>query len=478
MGRDIWQWLTIVGFVPLLINEHYFFLNKKKFKNIHIFFHVYLSFFIWNALSTWWILNATIIGALLAIILNSLFQAIVFWIAHIVKRNTSTKLGFIALIVFWLSFEYIHLNWELSWPWLTLGNGLSEQVAFIQWYEYTGVLGGSLWVLLISTMLSSINIQWIIDAYVKRKLIFAFLFITFFPILFSLYRYHSYAMQGNPLKVAVIQPNIDPYNDKFSGMTEHQQLERFFYLTDKTIIYKPDYIIGPETAIPAGFWEEDTATHEHILLFKSYAQQYSTSFIIGASTYRMFDTKESPTMRSFDNKYYEAYNTALQIDSHRIQFYRKMKLVLGVEKMPFPNILGFLEDFAIKLGGTSGSLGTEKEPKSLFGKTIVAPAICYESIYGEHIGQFIQKGAQWISVITNDGWWKDTPGYKQHLSYSRILAIETRKDIARSANTGISAFINQRGDIVKHTSWWKPEFLVNNIYGNNIKTFYVTWEII
>lgn len=473
----IWQWLTIAGLVPLLLNEHYFYLNKKNYKSYKFFFHAYLTFFVWNAFSTWWIVNATIVGAILAVSLNSLFMAITAWVFHVIKRKTSLKVGYAFLIFGWLSFEYLHHNWELSWTWMTLGNAFSEQVPFIQWYEYTGILGGSLWILLVSVILTVIIIQWIIDAYVKRFLIYTIIIIITFPVTFSLIRYYTYKENGKDIPVTIIQPNIDPYNDKFFGMSVDEQLRRIIELAQNKINDSTLYVIGPETALPQGIWEDDFNIHPHITLIKNFCKTHHLYFILGASTYKMFDYKISPIARPYDNgkSFYEAYNTALQIDSHQIQVYHKTKLVLGVEKMPFPKLLGFLEDWALKLGGTSGSLGTQKEPTVFTGKSTVAPAICYESIYGEYLSKFVNIDAQWIAIITNDGWWEDTPGYHQHLSFSRLRAIELRKDIARSANTGISAFINQRGDIVQQTSWWVPVAISGIIKANDIKTFYSMW---
>ncbi len=473
----IWQWMVLFGFVPLLLNEHFFYQYKERFKSYHFFFHSYLTFFIWNGFSTWWIMKATLIGATLAIVLNSFFMAVVAWLFHVIKRNTSVRFGYLFFIVSWLAFEYLHLNWELSWPWLTLGNALSEQVKFIQWYEYTGVFGGSLYILLVNVLLTLIFIEWIIDAYVRRRLIVYLLVILLLPSIFSLFRYYIYTENGSPIEVVVVQPNIDPYNDKFSGMSVEEQLNRFCMLAEQHVNPSTQYIIGPETALPQGIWEEDFDIHPHILRIKELAKKHKLSIILGASTYKMFDFKVSPVARKFNDsdKYYESYNTAIQIDSNKIQVYHKSKLVLGVEKMPFPKTLSFLEELALDLGGTSGSLGTQKEPTIFYGKTKVAPAICYESIYGEYLSKFILKDAQWIAVITNDGWWDDTPGYKQHLSYSRLRAIEFRKSIARSANTGISAIINQRGDVVQSTNWWEATAIRNTIYSNNTQTFYSMW---
>ncbi|MCK5169803.1 MAG: apolipoprotein N-acyltransferase, partial [Bacteroidales bacterium] len=95
--------------------------------------------------------------------------------------------------------------------------------------------------------------------------------------------------------------------------------------------------------------------------------------------------------------------------------------------------------------------------------------------YGEFVTDYIKNGADFIFVITNDGWWGNTAGYKQHLNYSQLRAIETRRSIARSANTGISAFINQRGEILSRTQWWVRDAIKDTIKANTELTFYVKY---
>jgi apolipoprotein N-acyltransferase len=205
--------------------------------------------------------------------------------------------------------------------------------------------------------------------------------------------------------------------------------------------------------------------------------------VSGISTYYLFESKEklSNTARAlYDNQgYYDAYNSAIQVDnSPHLQLYHKSKLVQGVEMIPFASLMEPLKKLTIELGGTIGSLGSQLAPetfRSLDGNKKIAPVICYESIYGEYVVEYIRKGAGLIFIMTNDGWWKDTPGYQQHLAYARLRAIETRRSIARSANTGISAFINQKGEIIKQTNWWEPAVLSGQLNTNEQLTFYVTY---
>jgi apolipoprotein N-acyltransferase len=123
-------------------------------------------------------------------------------------------------------------------------------------------------------------------------------------------------------------------------------------------------------------------------------------------------------------------------------------LVPGVETLPW--FLKFIDKWFEKFGGTTAGYAKQKERTVLAVKNgfNIAPSICYESIYGEFMSKYVRNGANLICIITNDGWWKKTPGHKQHMNYARLRAIETRTWVARSANTGISCFIDPYGTVI------------------------------
>jgi len=167
--------------------------------------------FIWNAGTTWWIWNATAAGAIGAIIANSFLMTIPLWGFHTFKTKYGNKSGLISLVAFWLSFECIHLNWQLSWPWLTLGNVFSTKTNWVQWYEFTGVSGGSLWVLLTNIL---------IFLFIKTRgksvaLLSTTVGVLLLPIGLS-YLVHPGAPEAKATtNVVIVQPNIDPYTEKF-----------------------------------------------------------------------------------------------------------------------------------------------------------------------------------------------------------------------------------------------------------------------
>jgi apolipoprotein N-acyltransferase len=476
--------LLFVALVPLLWVEQNVATQGSKYSGIKLFPYSYLTFLVWNVLTTYWVYHSSAFGGIIAFTLNSLFQALVFQLFHFTKKHTGEKLGYTSLVVYFIAWEYFHLQWDLSWPWLTFGNGFSEYYTWIQWYEYTGVFGGNVW-MLVSNIIVFLCLKEYLTirafAPLRAKFVFLSLWISI-PIIISLIIYHTYTEKPNPVSIVVVQPNIDPYNEKFDGMTASDQLEKVLNLAKEKIDTTTDYLIGPETALVEGIWENKIETSNSIQRLRQFLADYpNLKFVLGLSSYRMYEEGEKPSTtarpwRRKKNMSWDAYNTGMQMqDKQPIQIYHKSKLVPGVEKMPFPSLLKPLEKYAIDLGGMPGSLGVQDE-RSVFisysDNRKIAPAICYESIYGEYCGEYINKGAGLIFIITNDGWWKDTPGYRQHKSYARMRAIESRRSIARSANTGTSCFINQRGDMEQATDFWVPAVIKGTLNYNEEITFY------
>lgn len=465
------------SFIPLLFIEKEIYDNSYRSSNL--FIHSYITFFLYNVGTTWWIWNASAGGAIFAFILNALIMATTFQLFHFTKKRIGKFEGYISLILFWIAFEYIHYQWELSWPWLNLGNIFANSVKIIQWYSITGVLGGTLWVLILNLLGFFIVNKIFIDKKKINDLYFllgTYLALIIFPILVSIYLYNNSADEGVNTDIIVSQPNVDPYNEKFVGSIENQ-LDKICDLVDKKATNETDFVLAPETALPFTFYEDevDRIIYYHYLVERK-AVWENASLVIGASTKRFFKYKKSRASRKlYDGPGFEEfYNSSMLVDFHnKPSFVHKSKLVLGVEKIPFSNIFPWLEELSIDNGGASGTLGIEEYAQVMRShKMIFAPVVCYESVYGNFIAEQCRKGAQLIFIITNDGWWGNTPGHRQHFAFSRLRAIENRKSLARSANTGISGFINQRGDVIKQSKYWEEDVLSQKLKRNNIKTFY------
>jgi apolipoprotein N-acyltransferase len=472
-----------IAFVPLFMVEQFILREGTSHSGSRMFFYSLEALLIWNIIATWWIGYATFFGAVAAIIINASLFTSILWLYHQTHKATNQVIAFAALICYWTGFEYFYLNAEISWPWLNLGNGFANNIHLIQWYEYTGTLGGTIWVLIINILIFRVlDIKFQNLPLKQRKPeIIALPTILLFPMLISWILFATYKEKPNPRTVVVVQPNIDPYNEKFDGLSWEEQLNRMLSLAAQKTDKQTDYVVFPETAIDNGIWEEFIEDNESIRQVRSFMRNYPhTCLISGIFSHRMYiDSLERSYTAQYNKQrgfWYDSFNSSMQVDSTSyIPIYHKSKLVVGVEMLPYPKYMRFLSKYAIDLGGTFGSLGTQ-ETRDVFvnpkDSTKVGTAICYESIYGEFFSGYVKNGANLMFVITNDGWWRDTPGYKQHHSYSRLRAIETRRDIARSANTGRSSFINQRGEVLQSTTWWKQDVIKATLNANDKLTFY------
>jgi apolipoprotein N-acyltransferase len=472
--------LLFIAFVPLLLIEDAYSLVRKKRGAIHIFLYSFLAFIIWNTATTWWVCNASIGGGIAAIIANSLLMTLPIILFHKFKIKLGIGYGYMALVAVWLSYEYLHLRWELTWPWLVLGNGFASWPFAIQWYEFTGHLGGSLWILVANIFAIEIyrSIKYKTSIFNGKKVYYISGLWISIPLLLSLLLYTNFKEKGETISVLVVQPNIDPYTEKFGSLSANEQLQRMLNLAEKELDTQVKLVIFPETALTDLVEESEIDRSEAVIIIKAFIKKHPTIAVLtGANTYKTYngDEPHPVSARKYNEGiYHNYYNTALYIELNKpVQFYYKSKLVPGVEKMPYPQLFGFLEALSIDMGGISGSLGTQDSASSFHGQSgVFAPIICYESVFGDYVGDYVKGGATLNCIITNDGWWGDTEGYRQHLKYASLRAIETRRDIARSANTGISAFINQRGDYIAQTNWWTPAVLKSEVHLNTVLTFY------
>ncbi len=464
----------LVAFVPLLW-LHDRIVSQRTRPWWAVFRWSALTFILWNIATVWWIWNATPVGPIAATLVSTTLNLIAFMLFHKASMMGLRKVGYILLVAGWIATEYWYTEGDISWPWLVLGNGFSHDVWAVQWYEFTGVFGGSLWALV-----SNILIYEAIKSAngVRRWIAPALWVLT--PLVISVCIYTSYSLPNEgSVQVATIQPNIDNY-DKFNGSEEFQRTN-ILNLMDQ-VSPEVDFILLPETSIPdmhhepinpqRGMWGE--------MLDSLRSQNSGAQLIAGATTVLFYDKGEqSPTSRrSAGGNHYDIFNSAIGLDSAaRVQLHHKTRLVIGVEKLPLKWLFGMLKLFVIDLGGISGQLG-ESDVATVFTSpdgVVAGPAICYEGLYGNAFGEFVRNGAQIMFIISNDGWWGDTPGYKHLFSISQLRAIEHRRAVVRSANTGISGFITPRGDRTQTLGWDERGVLTEQAPLSSEKTIYTTY---
>jgi apolipoprotein N-acyltransferase len=275
-----------------------------------------------------------------------------------------------------------------------------------------------------------------------------------------------------------VQPNIDPY-EKEGTIPFSRQIDILTHLSDSVGQPNTEFFLWPETAIADYMDEDKIQSSNSFLQAKRFINKYKNgNLITGAETYKVYNTRATSTASpsAQGGLFYDSFSAALNIEpGGAVQFYHKSRLVPGAESLPFGNTLSFLKPVFEHLGGATGAYGSQADAEVFYSQSGIGadPVICFESIWGGYVARSVLKGAQFIAIITNDGWWENTSGKDQHLEYAKLRAIETRRWVARSANTGISAFINQRGDVVQQTKWWVKTAIKQDINLNSELTFYV-----
>jgi apolipoprotein N-acyltransferase len=199
--------LLLVALVPLLWATENIIRGDYQLKGRKIFLTAGLAGFVWNTASIYWVFNAMhaimpwYAAALIALIpfgLAAALIAIAFRLYYSLRKRYTLPISLAGLACFWIAYEYLHQTWELAFPWITLGNGFASTHQLVQWYEYTGVYGGTLWIWVCNILLFLFLLQRKQAPVGARRILWTLGLIVLIPMGISLLRYTNYEEDVNP----------------------------------------------------------------------------------------------------------------------------------------------------------------------------------------------------------------------------------------------------------------------------------------
>jgi apolipoprotein N-acyltransferase len=479
-----------VGLVP------YFYVIEKKSSLIEINRASYLAFFVFGLITLYWVGSwqkdadpFLIISGILLVFVNPLFFLIPSTLLYFSRRILPVRIGLYFFPLFWVTYEYAYMITDLSFPWLTLGNGLSHFTAFIQIADIIGALGLSLVVVLLNVLLY----KFYINFKDRRKLSYynlcGMILIYSLILLYGFIKINNYKISNRKIKAGLIQPNINPWEKWNTGsLTDITKL--YLNLSRKAINQGAELIVWPETAIPVFLLSGGyTETLDSIYNFVSQNKVYLLTGMPDIRYYNKQSKKPGDVKRSGNLGYYATYNGIILFspDTRSVQRYGKMKLVPFGERVPFVDQLPFLGNI-IKWG--VGITGWNVGKDTILFKVIdeklkhlqnlsyrsdtlkIDGLVCYESIYPILVSEFVRRGAEFITVVTNDSWYGNSSGPYQHKEISVLRAVENRRSVIRAANGGISCIINPVGVTKIHTQMFTRTFLVGDVPIQDDETFF------
>lgn len=438
-----------------------------------VIYYTYPSLVLWNLITTYWLMMATVAGGIAAILANAVLMLIpLLLIRSLFRSSINPVFASIMAASIWVSYEFLHHNWDLAWPWLTLGNGWSNLTGAIQYISVTGVFGISFWI-----VLSSASFFLYLQNPVRKNLYAAIILFSIFPALSVVTAVTSTThADGKPVNVAIVQPNSDSYQ-RFGGLSSLDELlDKLLVMSDTVRTEETDVIIWPENALDASL----SYSNMYFDRIQDSLRVWDTQLITGTGYAEYFydeDTKPQVVRYNHAGVPFNVFNAAFHFQPDQpAGIYRKGKLVPVVERFPFVEFFQSIDRLElVNWGQQMGyGLGLEATTFNVNGAETTA-LICYDSVFPGWVNKFVENGATFLTIVTNDGWWGNSSGHIQHFAYARLRAIEHRMWVTRSANNGISGIISPDGKVQVQTEYWTEDAFRFTINSNNNPTFYARY---
>ena len=476
--------LASVSLVPLLL------LIERHRSLRSQFLYSYLSFFTASCIALYWVGGFThakdpflMMAGGLVLLWEPVFFSLIVLSYSFVRKNLGLIAGLAALPFLWVTFEWLYALGEFAFPWLTLGNTQTYNLSKIQFAEITGVYGISFWLLVLNVLVfllfrHSTRTE---DRKRFRKSLIVAAGILVVYMLPNFFR-PSLQSTGEPglpsLTVGVVQPNVDPW-EKWDGSktisARWDQVQKYMGMMRDEKKEGIQMSVWPETAILYDL----PIFGEYFEKVEETLDSLNVSLTSGYITYKYYEEGKAPASSSVirgSNVHYDSYNSILFLEpkSRRVQTYEKMRLVPFAERIPYADAVPFLiEPLRWGVGISNWGIGADS---TVFNDTMhhtkFLAMICYESIFPEFVGSFVRRGAEFLVFITNDSWWGNTSGARQHSQYAVLRAVENRRWVVRCANGGISCFIDPLGNMYDKTQMYSEASIVRTIQPRNEQTFY------
>jgi apolipoprotein N-acyltransferase len=471
--------LAWVALVPLLLSLE----GDTRFA---LFFRkTWVTMFIFSLMALWWVSLATFAGGVLTVFAQSLFSTVPLLLFFFFRQRAGYRFALLLLPFLWTAWEWIYMQQELSFGWLTLGNSQANLLWMVQYADHFGVWGISLWVLIFNVSVVLL-VRGRESLTVRAGIVTLLMVMIIAPLLYArqVFLEESAEKSSLSVRIALIQPDIDPHR-KWNGMSAEQTLSRLYTLTGQAMTdnRRPELVIWPETAIP--FYIRDPEYRLYMDSVKRMVAHWNAPLLTGIPDEEPLIANAGGALAAgaavASDPPRAAYNASMLLlpGSDQVQIYRKMQLVPFGERVPYLDYFPWLDQLSFSLSGiTSWQKGRDATVmvfRTAEGRQVrMANIICYESIFPGLCTSFVRRGAQFLTLVTNDGWYGTSYGPWQHAAIGRLRCIENRRALARCANTGVTLFYDTCGRTYTETSWWQQSALAADVPVETVLTFYTT----
>jgi len=363
--------------------------------------------------------------------------------------------------VLWVVLEFVRAYLFTGFPWSSIGYSQYKFLSIIQIADLTGVYGISFLVLafncaIVDSLLITSRIRKMPLfplSYTVAGFVLLFSFMAF-SVGYGLWRLNE-SRPGATVRISIVQGNIEQ-DQKWDPAFQKYVMDTYSGLSVEAAETSPDLIVWPETAVPFYFGYDKDHTRDLIEFQKN------------LNAYLLFGSILEKESSQGENL---LTNSVILLDKEgkKVYQYDKIHMVPFGEYVPLKRILFFLDKLVAGIGDYAPG-NRHISATTEFGS--FAPVICYEIIFPGLVRKFYSKGGDFLVTVTNDAWFGKTAGPHQHFSMAVFRAIENRKPVVRSANTGISGVIDSNGRILAKTGLFQRLVVSENIKTDNSLTAY------
>ncbi len=476
--------LMLVAFVPLMWTLYS---NKEEADHMGAVGPLYVCFFVFHGVCNWWIsswqeqTDPYLFVSGIAVWLAHPFLLMLPWLilVWLSKRLSRTTIA-VLVPVFYTTGEWVHGQTDFSYPWLTVGYSMIDMPT-AQLAEFVGVYGISFAVMSVNALVYAAMLHRDSKARWVGLLTFTLVFWSVLTAAGSIKRLSSSTIDsGRIVSVEIVQPNINPW-DKWSAPSEQLRIHKEVSDSLRTAGVRADVSLWSETAIPYVI-----RSYRYLvdwLNVRRWVDTSGTTLVTGFADMMVYpDGTAPPSARSSavaSGVKYDHFNAAMVINPGRadVPVHRKTMLTPFAERLPFADQLSFaMRWFEWGVGISAWGKGLERDPLPVIrnGDTIarIGTIICIESIYPDVARDMVNNGADVLAVITNDAWYNGTWGPRQHYDIARMRAIEFRRPVVRSANSGVSGVISADGSSEMELPTLRRMAAIGQVRPSNAQTFY------
>ena len=477
-------YLLFVGLIP------YFIVLEKRSSLAEINRFTYFTIFFFNIITIYWVGSWTpdadpflMVAGSILMFFNPLVFLIPSTLYYFTRKFVNKNFALFLFPWFWLFYEYIYSVSDFKFPWLSLSNGLPYFTSYIQIADVIGSYG--LTILIIYANIFAYLSWKTLSIEKKNNLFYPIVYLLIImQVLYGSVKLNSNSHFDHKIKVGLVQPNLNP-NKKWEIGNINEQVEMYIGMTEDAIKKGAELVIWPETALPVYLL---TNRYERQSKFiQNFVDSTNIPILTGMPHANYYlDSADAPMdAKPLKNSKgaYTSYNSILLFSPNEIVTqYGKIKLVPFGEKVPLVDVIPVLGKW-IKWNVGISSWNTGQDTL-VFGASSgnisynIGGIICIESIYPDFVSAFVDKGSNFIAVVTNDSWYGNSSGPYQHKEISVLRAVENRRSVVRGANGGISCIIDPFGRTILSTKMFEKTVLVGEVELNEDEKFFSQYPLL